>query len=97
MNGHDDEAWLDTLLQRQPPSELADDDFQRQLLRRLPPRERPVLRALGLLVIWMVGLAVLMMLSGETVVASAAAETGSLVVPFSLGTALLWYVADRLL
>ncbi|HEX8436520.1 hypothetical protein [Archangium sp.] len=97
MNGHDDEAWLDTLLQQRLPSELADDDFQTRLLRRLPPRERPGLRALCLAVTWGVALAVLMMLSGEGVVASVATETGNLVVPFSLGAALLWYVADPLL
>jgi hypothetical protein len=97
MNGRDDEAWLDTLLQRQLPSEFADDDFQSQLLRRLPPRERPGLRALCLAVTWVVALAALLIPSGDAVVASAAAETGNLVVPFSLGAALLWYVADRFL
>ena len=97
MNGQDDEAWLDTMLQRQLPSELADDDFQARLLRRLPPRERPGLRALGLAVTWVVALAALMGTSGDTVVASVATETGNLVVPFSLGAALIWYVADRLL
>ncbi len=96
MNGHDDEAWLDTMLQRQLPSEPA-DDFLEELQRRLPPRERPGLRVLCLAIAWGVALAVLMMLSGEAVVASVAAETGNLVVPFSLGTALLWYVADGLL
>lgn len=96
MNGPDDEAWLDTLLQRQLPSELADDDFQARLLRRLPPRERPGLRALFLAITWVVALAALMLLSGDSVGASAAAETGSLIVPCCLGAALLWYVADRL-
>ncbi len=97
MNGRDDEVWLDTLLQRRLPSELSDDDFQARLQRRLPPRERPGLRALSLAVTWGVALAALLIPSGDAVVASAAAETGNLVVPFSLGAALLWYVADRLL
>jgi hypothetical protein len=95
MNGHEDEAWLDTLLQRQLPSELANDDFQKQLLRRLPSRWRPELHALALVVVWGLAFAALLMVSGDTVVASVA-ETHNLIVPSCLGTALLWYVVDCL-
>ena len=96
MNGPDEEAWLDTLLQKQLPSGLADDGFQLQVLERLPPRERPWRRVLSLGVTWAVALAVLLLPSGESVLGAAAAETGNLVVPCSLGTALLWYLADCL-
>lgn len=41
MNGRDDEAWLDTLLQRRLPSKLSDDGFRRDVLRHLPPESGP--------------------------------------------------------
>jgi hypothetical protein len=97
MNGHEDEAWLDSMLQRRLPPELPEDGFPLQVLDRLPPRERPWLRAFLLCVTWVVGLAALLLLSGDTAVGAAAAETGNHVVAFSLGAALVWYVADRLL
>ena len=99
MNGHEDEAWLDSMLQRRLPPELPEDGFPFQVLDRLPPRERPWLRAFLLCVTWVVALVVLLVLSaGDTAVGAAAVETGNHhVVAFSLATALVWYVADRLL
>jgi hypothetical protein len=96
MNGPHEEAWLDTLLQKQLPSGPEADGFQLQVLDRLPPRERPWHRALCLGATWAVALAVLLLPSGDSVLGAAAVETGNLVVPFSLGTVLLWYLADRL-
>jgi len=97
MNGHEEEAWLDSMLQRRLPPELPEEGFPLQVLDRLPPRERPWLRAFLLCVTWGVALVVLLLSSEDTAV-GAAVETGNnLVVPFSLGAALVWYVADRLL
>ncbi len=98
MNGPGDEAWLTTMLQRKLPPELPEDGFSLQVLDRLPPRERPWRRGLLLCATWAVALVVLLLTAGDSGVGSAmAGETGTLVVPFSLGTALVWYVADRLL
>jgi hypothetical protein len=96
MNGRDDEAWLDTLLQRQLPSGLSDEGFREQLLQRLPPRERPVRRAVILGLTWLVAAATLLLPTGEAGVLSTP-DAGSLAVPCCLGTALLWYLADRLM
>ena len=97
MNGRDDEVWLDTLLQRQLPSGTSDDGFREELLQRLPPRERPVRRAFGLGLTWLVAAVITLVLptGGESMVLSTVYE-GSLLVPCCLGTALLWYVVDRL-
>ena len=93
MNGHEDEARLDAMLQRRLPPELPEDGFPLQVLDRLPPRERPWLRAFLLCVTWVVALVVLVLSSA---VGAAAAETGNNhVVAFSLVAALVWYVADR--
>jgi hypothetical protein len=94
MNRHDDEAWLDSLLQRQLPSGLPDDGFQERLLQRLPRRPRPVLRLLILGATFVVA-AIVPLLSSD---AGALFSTGTadIAVPFSLGTALLWYLADCL-
>jgi hypothetical protein len=94
MNRHDDEAWLDSLLQRRLPSGLSDDGFQQRVLQRLPQRERRVRRWLTLSVTWAVAAAV-PLLSSDVGVLSAPG-TVHLAVPFSLGTALLWYLADSL-
>lgn len=97
MNGRDDEVWLDTLLQRQLPSGPSDDGFREEILQRLPPRERPARRTLGLGLTWVVAAVITLVLptGGETQVLSSLYE-GSLIVPCCLGTALLWYVVDRL-
>lgn len=96
MNGRDDEAWLDTLLQRQLPSGLSDDGFREQVLLRLPPRERRGRRAVFLGVTWLVSAAALLLPAGGGAgVLSASPDAGSLLVPCSLGAALLWYLADR--
>jgi hypothetical protein len=94
MNGHDDEAWLDSLLQRQLPSGLSDEGFQGRVLQRLPRRGRPVLRLLILGLTCGVAAAVLLLASGVGVLSS----TGTIppAVSFCLGTALLWYLADSL-
>jgi hypothetical protein len=98
MNGHEDEAWLDSMLQRRLPPELPEEGFPLQVLDRLPPPERPWLRAFLLCVTCVVALAVLLLSLADSAVGAATAETGNtLVVPFSLGAALVWYVADRLL
>ncbi|PTL80603.1 hypothetical protein [Vitiosangium sp. GDMCC 1.1324] len=96
MNGRDDEAWLDTLLQRQLPSGLSDDGFREQILLSLPPRERPARRAFGLGVTWLVAAATLLLPTGGGDVVLSSTGAGSLFVPCSLGTALLWYFVDRL-
>ncbi|WP_309890443.1 hypothetical protein [Archangium sp.] len=98
MNGHEDEAWLDSMLQRRLPPELPEEGFPLQVLDRLPPPERPWLRAFLLCVTWLVALAVLLLSLADSAVGAAAAEAGNHhVVAFSLGAALVWYVADRLL
>ncbi len=97
MNGHEDEAWLDSMLQRRLPPELPEEGFPLQVLDRLPPPERPWLRAFLLCVTCVVALAVLLLSLAEPAVGAAAATGTPPVVPFSLGTALVWYVADRLL
>jgi hypothetical protein len=95
MNDRDDEAWLDTVLQRQLPSGLSDDGFQEQLLRRLPPRERPLRRALILGFSWLAAAVTLLLTTGEAGALSSVAVP-DLAVPCCLGTALLWYLADCL-
>ncbi|AKJ05932.1 hypothetical protein ATI61_110322 [Archangium gephyra] len=95
MNVRDDEAWLDTLLQRQLPSGPSDDGFREQLLERLPPPERPKRRAFGLGLTWLVAALSLLLPSGEGHLVFSS-DTGSLLVPCCLGTALIWYVVDRL-
>jgi hypothetical protein len=92
MNGRDDDAWLDTLLQRQLPSVLSEAGFQERVQRGLPPRERPWLRAFALVLTGGVALAALLGSSGEAVVL--ATEAGNWTVPCCLGTALVWYLAD---
>jgi hypothetical protein len=96
MNVRDDEAWLDTLLQRQLPSGPSDDGFREQLLERLPPRPRPLRRAFGLGLAWLVGALVLLLPSGEGT-GVFASDVGSLLVPCCLGTALIWYLVDSLM
>ncbi|MFY0569645.1 hypothetical protein ACN28E_38265 [Archangium lansingense] len=96
MNSRDDEVWLDTLLQRQLPSGPSDDGFREQILQRLPPRERPVRRAFGLGLTWLVAAITLLLPTGEGTVVLSSTDAGSLVVPCCLGTALVWYVVDRL-
>jgi hypothetical protein len=98
MNGHEDEAWLDSMLQRRLPPELPEEGFPLLVLDRLPPRERPLLRAFLLCVTWVVALVVLVLSLADTAVGAAAVETGNHhVVVSSLGAALVWYVADWLL
>ena len=94
MNGHDDEAWIQSMLQRRPPSELSDAGFEHRVLQRLPRRERPVRRLLALGITWGVT-AVFSLLSLDAGVFTASGGVAP-VVPFSLGTALLWYVVDAL-
>ena len=65
-------------------------------MRRLPPRERPGRRAFALGVTWVVAAAALLLPSGGEAVVLSSTNAGSLVVPCSLGAALLWYLADRL-
>jgi hypothetical protein len=95
MNGRDDEAWLDTLLQRQLPSSLSNDGFQEQLLQRLPPRERKGRRVFILGVSWLVAAAVLLLPTGGGDLVVSSVQAGSALVPSCLGAALLWYLADR--
>jgi hypothetical protein len=95
MTGRDEEAWLDSLLQRQAPSSLAERGFREQILRRLPPPERPWLRAFFLGLSVLLALAVLLASSGEAVLAAEGAREESFLIPSCLGTALLWYLADR--
>ena len=94
MNGHDDEAWIQSMLQRRPPSELSESGFQHRVLQRLPRRERPARRLLALGATWGVT-AVFSLLSLDAGVFSSSGGM-SPVVPFSLGTALLWYLVDAL-
>ncbi|ATB40367.1 hypothetical protein CYFUS_005816 [Cystobacter fuscus] len=94
MNGHDDEAWIQSMLQRRPPSELSDGGFQHRVLQRLPPRERPVRRMIALGATWGVT-ATFSLLSWDAGMFSSSGMV-SPAVPFSLGTALLWYVVDAL-
>lgn len=94
MNGRDDEAWLDTLLQRQLPAALSEEGFQERILQRLPPRERPWLRAFALSLTWVVALVALLIPSGEAV--AFATDAGDWTVPYCLGAALVWYLADWL-
>ncbi|WP_375766768.1 hypothetical protein NR798_34490 [Archangium gephyra] len=97
MNGHDDEVWLDTLLQRQLPTGPSDDGFREQLLQRLPPPERPARRVFGLGLTWLVAALILLLLpTGGDTVALSSMYAGNLIVPSCLGTALLWYVVDGL-
>ena len=96
MTGRDDEAWLDSLLQGQGPSGLAEAGFRERILRRLPPPERPWLRAFLLGLSWLLALAVLLLLpSGEVMLAAEGQGEQRLLIPFCLGTALLWYLADH--
>lgn len=95
MNGRDDEAWLDTLLQRQLPASLSDEGFQEQLLQRLPQRERKGRRVFILVVAWLVAAAALLLPTGGGHLVVSSVEAGSALVPSCLGTALLWYLVDR--
>jgi hypothetical protein len=95
MNVRDDEAWLDTMLQRQLPTGPSDDGFREQLLGRLPPSERPLRRVLGLGLTWLVAALSLLLPSGEGNLVFSS-DTGGLLVPCCLGTALIWYLVDRL-
>lgn len=97
MNEHDDEAWLNSLLRRQGLPGLPENGFQQRVLRSLPPRERKGRRALVLGLSGGVALGALLLpaIGGAGVMASM--HTGSLLVPCSLATALLWYVVDLLL
>lgn len=98
MNEHDDEAWLDSLLRRQGLPGLPESGFPQRVLRALPPRERKGRRALVLGLSGGVALGALLLpavVGGAGVTASM--HTGSLLVPCSLATALLWYVVDLLL
>jgi anti-sigma factor RsiW len=95
MNGRDDEAWLDTLLQRQLPSSLSDEGFQQQLLQRLPPRERKARRVFILVVAWLVAAAALLLPTGGGELVVSSVEAGSALIPSCLGAALLWYLVDR--
>ncbi|QRO00320.1 hypothetical protein JRI60_15455 [Archangium violaceum] len=94
MNGHDDEVWLDSLLQRQLPSGLPDEGFQARLLQRLPRRPRPVLRLLILGAAC--GVAAVPLIISAEVAALSSSGPADLAVPFSLGTALFWYLVDCL-
>jgi len=96
MNGRDDEVWFDTLLERQLPSGPSDDGFRERVLLRLPPRERPLLRVLTLGVTWLVAAGALLLPTGSGGVVLSSMDAGSLILPCSLGAALLWYLADRL-
>jgi hypothetical protein len=95
MTGRDDEAWLDSLLQRQDPSSLAGTGFREQILRRLPPRERPWLRAFLLGLSCLLALALLLLSSDGPVLAAEGTGEPSFFIPCCLGTALLWYLADH--
>lgn len=66
------------------------------LLQRLPPRERPVRRAFILGLTCLVAAATLLLPTGEGSVVLSSTDAGSLAVPCCLGTALLWYLVDRL-
>jgi hypothetical protein len=94
MNGHDDEAWIQSMLQRRPPSELSDGGFQHRVLQRLPRRERPAMRLVALATTWGMT-AVASLVSWDAGVFSSSGAVPP-VVPFSLGTALLWYLVDAL-
>jgi hypothetical protein len=95
MNGHEDDVWLDTLLQRQLPAALSDEGFRERLARRLPPRERPWLRAFALGLSVVVALAAVLLLPlGESM--AVATSAGDWTVPSCLGAALVWYLADCL-
>lgn len=94
MNGHDDEAWLGPRLPLPPPAGLSDEDFQRGVLERLPPPERPVRRALLLLLTGVVSFGALLLTTGGGVGALGSLEAGNLVVPSSLLLALGWYWLD---
>jgi hypothetical protein len=95
MTGRDDEAWIDSLLQRQLPPGPAEEAFQARVLRRLPPRERPGPRAFTLGLSWVLALAVLFLPWGGAELAAQGVGEQSLLIPCCLGTALLWYLADR--
>jgi hypothetical protein len=97
MNGRDDEAWLDTLLQRRLPPTLSDDGFRREVLRNLPPRERPALRAFILVLSWIAAALTLILPVGGDMVLLSSTDAGVFVVPACLATAVLWYLADRLM
>ncbi len=93
MNERKQEEWLDTLLQHPLPPQLGDDEgFQVRLLRRLPARERPWLRALVLGASWaLAALALLWALAGPRL---SDAEPGAPLAAFCLGPALLWYLVE---
>lgn len=97
MNDRDEEAWLDSLLQRQGLARLPDEGFQARVLQRLPPRERRGRRALVLCLSGVVAAGALLLPEAVGAGVMSASRTHELVVPFSLATALLWYVMDLLL
>ena len=90
MTRPDDEAWLTTLLERRSPP--APDDFSARVLERLPRQPRPLRHRLGLMALWGT-LAVLASWGASAL--SPASGTPHPVMAFCLGTALLWYLADR--
>jgi hypothetical protein len=97
MNGRDDEAWLDSLLQRRLPPTLSDDGFRRDVLRTLPPRERPALRAFILVLSWLAAALTLILPVGGDAVLLSSMGAGQFAILSCLTTAVLWYLADRLM
>lgn len=94
MNGRDDEVWLDTLLQRSLSPGPSEDTFSERVLERLPPRPRPVRRALLLGVTGLAAAGALLLPELGGAGAVSVPDTQALLVPSILGTALLWYLAD---
>jgi hypothetical protein len=67
------------------------------VLRNLPPRERPALRAFILVLSWLAaGLTLILPVGGDAVLLSSM-DAGQFAVPSCLATAVLWYLADRLM
>lgn len=95
MNDRDEETRLDTLLRHQGLPTLPDDGFQMRVLQGLPPPERKGRRALVFLLTGVVAIGVLVLTSEGGNGVRSSVESGSWLVPSSLGTALLWYVVDR--
>ncbi|MBM7113691.1 hypothetical protein [Archangium primigenium] len=95
MNDRDEETRLDTLLRHQGLPSLPDDGFQMRVLQRLPPPERKGRRALVFLLTGVMAIGVLVLTSEGGNGVKSSLEAGSLLVPSSLATALLWYLVDR--